>query len=235
MKNKFLILGISLFIAGRCFTQGNKPKTIANSVTAPKSFLKNTRDSASYAMGIFVINIFREQGITNMNSSMVARAINDLQAKKKPLITDAQANTAIYNYQNALAMMKYKPNIEAGNKFLVENKKRPGVKTTASGLQYEILTAGTGALPVNGDSVSCIYKGYYINETEFDNSNGKPITFSINGVIKGWTEALLMMPVGSKWKFYVPYYLGYGASDYQTIPGGSVLIFEMELVSIKGK
>lgn len=233
MKNKFLILGISLFIAGRCFTQGNKPKTTP--VPAPKSLLKDTRDSASYAMGIFVINIFREQGITNMNSSMVARAINDLQAKKKPLITDAQANTAIYNYQNALAMMKSKPNIEAGNKFLVENKKRPGVKTTASGLQYEILTAGTGTLPVNGDSVSCIYKGYYINETEFDNSNGKPITFSINGVIKGWTEALLMMPVGSKWKLYVPYYLGYGASDYQTIPGGSVLIFEMELVSIKGK
>ena len=233
MKNKFLILGISLFIAGRCFTQGNKPKTTP--VTAPKSLLKDTRDSASYAMGIFVINIFREQGITSMNSSMVARAINDLQAKKKPLITDAQANTAIYNYQNALAMMKSKPNIEAGNKFLVENKKRPGVKTTASGLQYEILAAGTGALPVNGDSVSCIYKGYYINETEFDNSNGKPVTFSINGVIKGWTEALQMMPVGSKWKLYVPYYLGYGASDYQTIPGGSVLIFEMELVSIKGK
>ena len=232
MKKIILFITILISASGIAFSQGVKP---AIKSAVPNSVLKNARDSASYAMGIFVINFFREQGITNMNSSIVAKAINDLQSKKKPLITDEQANIAIFNYQNALARVKSKPNIDAGNIFLAANKKKQGVKTTPSGLQFEILTAGTGTLPVNGDSVSCIYRGYYINQTEFDNSNGKAITFSINGVVQGWTEALLMMPVGSKWRLYVPYYSGYGPSDYGNIPGGSTLIFEMELTGIKGK
>ena len=237
MKRKILLSVCGLFNFIICFSQGNKPASGAKPVTISKSVLKDARDSASYAMGIFAVNIFREQGITNMNSSIVARAINDLQAKKKPLINDDDANMAILKYQTAQAIAKAKPNIDAGNTFLAENKKKSGVKTTPSGLQYEILTAGSGALPINGDSVSCNYKGYFINGAEFDNSYkyGHPVTFSVNGVIDGWTEALKMMPVGSKWKLYVPYYIGYGPSDYHDIPGGSVLIFEMELVGIRGK
>jgi FKBP-type peptidyl-prolyl cis-trans isomerase FklB len=199
--------------------------------------LKNLRDSASYVAGIFMISFFKSVDVTNLNSAVVARAVNDLQTGKPRLLNDNQANKAVMDYQYKLQMIKSKANIEAGEKFLAENKKRPEVKTTASGLQYEIITQGEGPVPQNGDVVNCNYCGTYIDGKEFDNSAkaGKPVSFSINGVIKGWTEALLMMPVGSKWKLYVPYQLGYGPGDYRDIPGGSVLLFDIELVSITGK
>ena len=144
---------------------------------------------------------------------------------------------AVMAYQSKMQALKSKPNIEAGMKYLSDNRTKPGVKTTPSGLQYEIIAQGTGPIPTVQDSVSCNYIGKYINGTEFENSykSGSPITFAVAGVIQGWTEVLLMMPVGSKWKVYVPYQLGYGPSDYYSIPGGSALIFEMELLSIVGK
>jgi FKBP-type peptidyl-prolyl cis-trans isomerase len=111
------------------------------------------------------------------------------------------------------------------------------VITTASGLQYEIVTQGTGPLPALTDMVSCNYRGTFIDGAEFDNSfkTGKPVVFKVTGVIQGWTEVLQMMPVGSKWKLYIPYQLGYGPGKYNDIPGGSVLLFELELVGIQGK
>jgi FKBP-type peptidyl-prolyl cis-trans isomerase FklB len=136
-----------------------------------------------------------------------------------------------------LQEIKNKPTIDAGKKFLDENKKKPSVKVTKSGLQYEVIKEGTGKIPSQQDKVSCHYIGAYIDGTEFNNSYqmGGPVTFSVNGVIKGWTEALLMMPVGSKWKLYVPYTLGYGPGQYQTIPGGSTLVFEIDLLGIVEK
>lgn len=204
---------------------------------APVVVLKNLRDSASYVAGIFMIGFFKSVDVTNLNSAVVAKAVNDLQTGKPRLLTDNQANKAVMDYQYKLQVIKSKANIEAGEKFLAENKKRPEVTTTASGLQYEIITQGEGPVPQNGDVVNCNYRGTYIDGKEFDNPAraGKPVSFSVNGVIKGWTEALLMMPVGSKWKLYVPYQLGYGPGDYRDIPGGSVLIFDIELVSITGK
>lgn len=233
----FLLLSVTLLTFGFCFSQITTPKPATKTVTAPKPFLKDLRDSASYAMGLFLVNVFREQGINNINSAAVARAINDRQAKKPQLLNDNLANNAIMTYHGKMLSLKLKPNIDAGMKFLSDNRQRPGIKTTPSGLQYEIITEGTGPKPLIGDSVSCNYIGTFINGTEFDNSykTGKPVSFAVTGVIPGWTEALLMMPVGSKWKVYVPYQLGYGFSDHYSIPGGSALIFEMELVSIKGK
>ncbi len=104
-------------------------------------------------------------------------------------------------------------------------------------MQYEIITEGKGQKPTLNDKVSVHYTGAYIDGTEFNNSHtmGGPISFAVTGVIKGWTEALLMMPVGSKWKLYVPYTLGYGPGQYQTIPGGSALVFEIDLLSIVDK
>ena len=199
--------------------------------------LNDMRDSASYAAGIYLINFFREFDITNFNPAIIKIAINDLQSQKKPLMNDSLANMVAMRYQLKLQEVKNKPTIDAGKKFLAENKKRPGVKVTPSGLQYEIITVGTGKKPTKKDKVSCNYTGAFIDGTEFNNSYkmGGPISFDVTGVIKGWTEALQMMPVGSKWKLYVPYNLGYGPGQYQAIPGGSALIFEIDLLEIVAK
>ncbi len=200
----------------------------------PGVVLNNLRDSASYAAGIYLVSFFREFDIVNFNPAIITKALNDLQNKKQPLLNDSVANMAVLKYQYKLQETKNKPTIDAGNKFLADNKKKSGISVTKSGLQIEIITQGTGPTPTIQDKVSCNYIGSYIDGTEFENSNksGQPVTFSVNGVIKGWTEALLMMPVGSKWKLYIPYSLGYGPGDYHAIPGGSVLIFEIELLSI---
>jgi FKBP-type peptidyl-prolyl cis-trans isomerase FklB len=127
---------------------------------------------------------------------------------------------------------------EAGIKFLEENKKRPGVITLPDGLQYEILTKGTGPVPKATDTVQANYMGTLINGEEFDNSykRGQPLTIPVSGVIRGWTEALEMMPVGSKWKLFIPSDLGYGDRGAGgAIPGGSALIFEIELLNIVNK
>jgi FKBP-type peptidyl-prolyl cis-trans isomerase len=210
------------------------PNTTTTSSTTSTS-LNDARDSASYAAGIYLINFFRDFDITNFNPDIVARAINDLQSQKKPLLTDSLANMVAMRYQYRLQEIKNKSTIDAGKKFLAENKKRPGVKVTPSGLQYEIITVGTGKIPTKKDKVSCNYTGAYIDGTEFNNSYkmGGPISFAVTGVIRGWTEALQMMPVGSKWKLYVPYTLAYGPGQYQTIPGGSTLVFEIDLLAIE--
>jgi len=246
-------------VVGKCINdlQSGKPQLISNSdadnavlsyqnklmtnpnkaVTATPTTiaLKDTRDSASYAAGVYLINFFREFDITNFNPDIVARAINDLQSQKKPLLNDSLANMVAMRYQYKLQEIKNKSTIDAGKKFLAENKKRPGVKVTPSGLQYEIIRVGTGQIPTKKDKVSVHYTGAYIDGTEFNNSYtmGGPITFGVTGVIKGWTEALQMMPVGSKWKLYVPYTLGYGPGQYQAIPGGSALVFEIDLLAIE--
>jgi FKBP-type peptidyl-prolyl cis-trans isomerase FklB len=236
--------------------QSNRPQLISNSdadnavlayqsqlMADPKKTVKpaatsivlnDMRDSASYAAGIYLINFFREFDIINFNPAIITRAINDMQSQKKPLMNDSLANMAAMRYQSKLQEIKNKPTIEAGKKYLAENKKRPGVKVTKSGLQYEIITVGTGKKPTIKDKVSCNYTGAFIDGTEFNNSYqmGGPISFDVNGVIKGWTEALQMMPVGSKWKLYIPYNLAYGPGQYQTIPGGSALVFEIDLLEI---
>lgn len=127
---------------------------------------------------------------------------------------------------------------EAGKKFLEENKKRPEVVTLPSGLQYEVITKGTGPIPKATDTVRANYAGMLIDGTEFDNSykRGQPITIPVTGVIAGWVEALQMMPVGSKWKLYIPSDLGYGDRGAGgAIPGGAALIFEIELLDIVNK
>lgn len=239
MFKKIITLSFPFLFAGICFSQTTKTpvKPAPKPAVTAAPVLKTLRDSASYAMGLFVINIFRQQGITDINSSLVARAINDIQNKKPQLLNDNEANTAVLTYQNKIQAQKSKPNIDAGMKFLSDNRSRPGVITTPGGLQYEIIKEGTGPIPVISDSVSCHYIGKFINGAEFENSytGGMPVVFAVTGVIKGWTEALLLMPVGSKWKLYIPYQLAYGPSDYYSIPGGSTLIFELELLGIAGK
>ena len=137
-------------------------------------------------------------------------------------------------YRKALMESKYGANRKAGEDFLKQNAKRKEVKTTQSGLQYEVLTAGTGDIPTASDRVKVNYQGTLIDGTEFDSSykRGQPATFGCSQVIKGWTEALTMMPVGSKWKLYIPQELAYGERESGKIPPFSALIFEVELIEI---
>ena len=130
---------------------------------------------------------------------------------------------------------KYADNKAAGEKFLAENKTKDGVKTTPSGLQYKVITEGTGAIPADSSKVKVNYKGTLIDGTEFDSSykRNEPATFRANQVIKGWTEALTMMPVGSKWELYIPQELAYGARESGQIKPFSTLVFEVELVEIE--
>jgi FKBP-type peptidyl-prolyl cis-trans isomerase FklB len=214
------------------------PKQPVKTVTKPGTgLLKNFNDSACYAVGINVASFYREMGVTKLNTTMVSKGITDMFGKKKPLIDSIAINNVMNNYLTILQQEKSKVYIKEGEDFLAKNKTKPGVITTASGLQYEVITEGTGEKPTADDDVTCHYRGTYINGSGFDNSydRGAPITFNLHGVIAGWTEGLQLMSVGSKYKFYVPYTLGYGAFDYMSIPGGSMLIFEVELLGVKKK
>lgn len=225
---KLLFATLSLCTLAVSAQRTTSKKTTNATIARP---FKNLTDSASYGIGLSVANFYKQQGFKNLNTALIAKAINDVQTGGKPLMDDAQANEAIMFYINPTL----RQNIETGKKFLAVNKSKPGIKSTASGIQYEVLKDAQGPKPVATDTVVVNYAGTLINGTEFDNSarGGKPIEFPLNRVIKGWTEALQLMPVGSKYKFYIPYNLAYGVNDNGSIPGGSTLIFEIELLQIK--
>jgi len=232
MKKQLLI--VFSFVSAITYAQkpttkpvATKPKT---STTTPSSVLKTQNDSLSYAIGLSVANFYRQQGI-KLNPPLVTRAINDVLGKKTPLLTDEQANLLFMCHQNPQICT----NVKEGEAFLAKNKKNANVKVTPSGIQYEVITQGTGVRPAATDTVTVNYKGTLLNGNEFDNSykRGQPASFPLNGVIHGWTEGLQLMPVGSKYKFYIPYQLAYGLNDNQAIPGGSVLTFDVELLDVK--
>lgn len=197
--------------------------------------MKNANDSASYAIGVGIANFYGQQGVSQLNTVLIAKAVQDVFGKKNILLDDDQANKVIMDYLSKIELEKAKPVIAEGEKFLAENKKKKGVITTPSGLQYEVIKKGAGKIPTDTVSVICHYKGQLLNGEEIDNSysRGEPATFQVNGVIEGWTEALQLMSVGSVYKLYIPHYLAYGTTDRHPIPGGSVLIFEIELLGIK--
>ncbi|HEU4470325.1 MAG TPA: FKBP-type peptidyl-prolyl cis-trans isomerase [Flavisolibacter sp.] len=230
---KILVAGLLVLAAGAQAQKTSPAKPGAKPVAAKPAQaanpLKNSVDSVSYAIGTMVANFYKQQGISNLNSAMVAKAVSDIYGNKKVLLNEAQANMALMRYMNP-ALSK---NIEDGEKFLAANKKKAGVKTTPSGLQYEVITEGKGPRPAATDTVTVNYAGTLINGTQFDKNDG--ISFPLNGVIPGWTEALQLMPAGSKYKLYIPYQLAYGLNDQGPIPGGSVLVFEVDLVAVKGK
>lgn len=223
-----------------CSSSRNAPVSVPepavmDTLITGKDTLRTLQDSASYAIGLSVVNFYKQQGVTDLNTTLISKAIHDVMTGQKTFFDDNVANSVMNRYMNNLQAMKSKPNIDAGEAFLAQNRNKPGVKTTPSGLQYEVIKQGTGGKPGPTDSVTCHYKGTLLNGTVFDNSydRGQPITFALNRVIAGWTEGLQLMNVGSKYKFYIPYSLGYGASDYGPIPGGSMLTFEVELLNVK--
>ena len=206
--------------------------------------LKTDKDKASYAIGLSIGKSIKKDSV-EVDTSILARGVRDGMTGAKPLLTDAEANGAMTALQGNLrkkqeAMMAVlgESNKREGDAFLAANKSQEGVTTLPDGLQYKILRAGDGPKPGASDSVVCNYRGMLLNNKEFDSSykRGQPATFPVGGVIKGWTEALQLMPVGSKWQLFVPAELGYGAHGAGADIGpNSTLIFEIELISIQAK
>ena len=195
--------------------------------------LKNSVDSFSYAIGLSIASFYKAQGIKDINNTLVVKALADAKADKA-LMNEAQVNNCIVSYMQTAAKAKASPNKKAGEAWLAENKKKPGVISTASGLQYKIEKEGTGAKPKASDQVKVHYHGTLTDGTVFDSSveRGQPITLGLSNVIPGWTEALQLMPVGSKWKLFIPSDLAYGDNPAGKIPEGSTLIFDVELIEI---
>lgn len=224
------------------------PAAKAHSATAAKPAtplaLKTQKDKFSYALGMKMGENLHKQSVP-VDPSILARGLRDGLAGGKTLLSDDEAQAALGAVQNDLRKKQQEQMQEAsaankkeGDAFLAANKAKEGVVTLPSGLQYKIITAGTGPKPAATDSVVCNYRGTLIKGTEFDSSykHGEPVTFTVNGVIKGWTEALQLMPVGSKWQLFIPSDLAYGDRGAGADIGpGSTLIFEVELLSIADK
>jgi FKBP-type peptidyl-prolyl cis-trans isomerase FklB len=217
--------------------------------------LKTDKAKQSYAVGLNIGgNIakgMQKDGL-DVDNSLLARGIKDALVGTKPLMTDEEVKTTLtalttvmrakaeeaHKEQEAKTAAEGAINKSQGDAFLTANKTKEGVVTLPSGLQYKILQAGTGPKPTATDSVVCNYKGTLLSGAEFDSSykRGQPLTIAVNHVIKGWTEALQLMPVGSKWELYVPSDLAYGPqSPGAPIGANSTLVFEVELLSIQPK
>ncbi len=215
------------------------PKTAAE---VPKAELKTLKEKSSYAIGMDIGTNFKSQSL-DVDPALVSQGMKDALEGKTARMTQEQIQETMMELQKEMMNKKMAVSTESGTKnetegkaFLEENAKKPDVKVTKSGLQYKVLTEGKGPSPKLDQSVTCHYKGTLIDGTEFDSSikRGEPATFPLNGVIKGWTEALQLMKKGSKWELYVPADLAYGPNGAgEKIGPNATLIFEVELLEIK--
>lgn len=195
----------------------------------------NELDKVSYSLGLSIASNLISSGVKTINMEAFNDAVTTVFAGQMPAITPTEANQILQEYFGKMQEEQGKEAKEAGKKFLEENKKKEGVVTLASGLQYKILKEGNGAKPKASDTVKCHYEGRLINGTVFDSSirRNQPAEFPVNGVIAGWVEALQMMPIGSKWQLYIPSELAYGAHGAgSSIGPNETLIFDVELLDI---
>ncbi len=225
IRSLVILAVATAFIATSCTQSG---------ITGTK--VKSDEDSLAYALGIASYFYYQGDSI-DINPVLFAKGMIDSKNAKNTLDeTTAQGFIMSYMQKRQAEQMKamYGKNIDEGEKFLAENKAREGVTETASGLQYEVITMGTGEKPAAEQTVKVHYTGTLLDGTKFDSSvdRGEPAEFGVNQVIPGWQEAIQLMPVGSKFKFYIPYELAYGEAGTGPIPPYSTLIFEVELLEI---
>ena len=240
MMLKKLLLPVLLLATFAVHAQTKKPipakKPAAATKPATVPAFKTQTDSLSYAMGISVGQFLKAQGATNLNYTLLNQAISQTLKNTPTAFEMPQANAVMERFARANLSRKAAAEKEKSRQFLLENKKKAGITETASGLQYEVLKAGQGPKPTVNDTIVVHYAGKLLNGKEFDSSyaRGEPITIPVTGVIRGWTEAVQLMPTGSKWRLYIPSALGYGDTGAgHDIPGGATLVFDVELLSIK--
>ncbi|HTN38188.1 MAG TPA: FKBP-type peptidyl-prolyl cis-trans isomerase [Arachidicoccus sp.] len=236
MSSSALLLVLSLNAQTK---KSVKPTVKQNSAVAGNTklipVLNTFNDSVSYAMGLSLAKFYQQQGAKGINTKLLSHAINAVFAKDSVLLTNNQIAAVLMAADQHYSAEKSAGAKKEGAAFLAKNKTKPGVITLPDGLQYEVLEKGTGAAPTDTSNVKVHYKGSLLDGTEFDNSykRGEPIDLNVNEVIKGWTEALPLMHEGAKWRLYVPSDLGYGDRGAgQTIPAGSTLIFDIELIKV---
>ncbi|MGH7951333.1 MAG: FKBP-type peptidyl-prolyl cis-trans isomerase [Limisphaerales bacterium] len=218
MRAIFLTAIFSLAAAGFLFASGT-------------NVLTDEKARVSYAIGMMVGNNLKQQNIDVDNSAFLS-GLDDQESGKPTLMTPQEAQTTIRDFQQKARAALAGKNKSEGEAFLAQNKNKPGVVTLPDGLQYKILTDGTGATPSADSIVTVNYRGTFINGTEFDSSQraGHPVQFPANHVIPGWTEALTKMKVGSKWELFIPSALAYGERGNRVIPPNATLIFDVELL-----
>ena len=206
------------------------------------TMLKNEKDKVSYSIGLNIGGNFKSQSV-DINPDILIKGIKDALSGSKPLMTEKEIQETMTAFQKEITAKQAErtkslaeTNKKEGEAFLAANKGKEGVKTTSSGLQYKIIKDGNGQTPKATDTVTVNYRGTLIDGTEFDSSykRGEPASFPVNGVIPGWTEALQMMKVGSKWQLFLPPAIAYGERGQGRVIGpNAALIFEVELLSVK--
>lgn len=199
-------------------------------------------DKVSYALGLGIGRQLSQMGAEGLDIEDFAQAIKDVLAGAQPKVGDAEAQTLVRDFfdkqeqkQRAAAAERFKATKEEGEKWLADNARKPGVVTLPSGLQYQVLQEGNGKKPTAADTVRCHYEGMLVDGTLFDSSikRGEPAEFPLGGVIKGWTEGLQLMQEGAKYRFFIPYQLGYGEHGAgQSIPPFAALVFDVELIKV---
>jgi len=205
-----------------------------NAQEKSKTNMKTEKDSISYSLGVSIANNLKQGNLDDVNIDLMAQGMKDFFANK-PAMTVQACEGAIQTYMSGKEKAKGSENEAKGQAFLAANQKKEGVTTTASGLQYKVIKMGTGAKPTLNDKITAHYHGTLIDGTVFDSSvdRGQPASFPVSGVIPGWTEALQLMPVGSKWTLYLPSNLAYGEKGAGgKIGPNSALVFDVELISI---
>lgn len=233
IRKCLFISALSVLTVQVAFSQKKKRKTPP---PPPAIVLSSQLDSVSYAIGNDLANMLKGQGLDSLNLKLLFTAIQDQYAGKTPLVSAEQGTMSVTQYLQKIKAEKAAKNKAAGEQFLAANKAKPGVITLPSGLQYQVIKEGTGPKPAAQDKVKVHYTGTLVDGTKFDSSvdRGEALSIGVSGVIKGWTEALLLMPVGSKWKLFIPSDLGYGERQAGAkIAPNSALIFDVELLEIE--
>jgi FKBP-type peptidyl-prolyl cis-trans isomerase FklB len=236
MKSRIVaVVGLGLVVAVMSLQAAGDDPPKAAAKEAPPSELKDQKSKGSYGYGLKLGRVLKAKGI-DLDPDLFAKGMKDGIAGAKALISDEEIEAALRAIDQEASARIPEQNKKAGEAFLAENKKKEGVVTLKSGLQYKVIKEGNGKIPAATDTVTTHYRGTLLDGTEFDSSykRNAPATFAVNGVIRGWTEALQKMKVGSKWQLFIPSDLAYGPEGRgPTIGPNSTLLFDIELLDVK--